>query len=186
MKGSFSLPPGALHNTLLATVVTPLKVELQGAGGDRAGGGGQCPAGCRHHCNVVVASAPAGGTALPPPYHPSFDDRSKEVDRWDLGGGDCWLTDSFGLKVLFSTRLHVHQRMNTNGNWHQMIYFPETRIQVFLMGYIMYIMLLLCTVYATLTLCITISGSHDGAVFCVLGHLAMPSLLHCPESTDAH
>ncbi len=30
---------------------------------------------------------------------------------------------------LFSTRLHIHQRMNANGNWHQMIYFPETVIQ---------------------------------------------------------
>ncbi len=32
-------------------------------------------------------------------------------------------------KNLFPTRLHVHLRMNANGNWHQMIYFPETIIQ---------------------------------------------------------
>ncbi len=30
---------------------------------------------------------------------------------------------------MFLTQLHVHQRMNANGNWHQMIYFPETIIQ---------------------------------------------------------
>jgi hypothetical protein len=30
---------------------------------------------------------------------------------------------------LFSTRLPVHHRINANGNWHQMIYFPEIRIQ---------------------------------------------------------
>jgi hypothetical protein len=33
------------------------------------------------------------------------------------------------LLYLFPTRLHIHQRMNANGNWHQMIYFPETIIQ---------------------------------------------------------
>jgi hypothetical protein len=40
------------------------------------------------------------------------------------------------------------------------------------------------TVHTTLTLCISWSG--EGAVFFVLGHLAMSSLLPCPESTDAH
>jgi hypothetical protein len=39
------------------------------------------------------------------------------------------LNESQGGLSVFSTRLHVHQRMNANGNWHQMIYFPETRIQ---------------------------------------------------------
>ncbi len=42
------------------------------------------------------------------------------------------------------------------------------------------------TMQATLTLCITISWSREGAVFFVLGHLATASLLPCPESTDAH
>ncbi len=32
-------------------------------------------------------------------------------------------------REVFPTRLPVHQRMNANGNWHQMIYFPKTRIQ---------------------------------------------------------
>jgi hypothetical protein len=41
-----------------------------------------------------------------------------------------------------------------------------------------------CT--TTLTLCITASWSRDGAVFCVLSHLAMSSLLHCPDPTAAH
>ncbi len=41
-----------------------------------------------------------------------------------------------------------------------------------------------CT--ATLTLCITASWSCGRAVFCVLGHLAVSSLLHCPEPTAAH
>ncbi len=90
---------------------------------------------------------------------------------------------------LFSTRLHVHQRMNANGNWHQMIYFPETRIQwdtVFDGGalYTLCYSFVQCT--ATLTLCITVSWSRYGAIFCVLGHLAMSSLLHCPEPTAAH
>jgi hypothetical protein len=31
--------------------------------------------------------------------------------------------------LLFLRRLPVHQRMNTNGNWYQIIYFPETIIQ---------------------------------------------------------
>jgi hypothetical protein len=85
---------------------------------------------------------------------------------------------------VFLTRLHVHQRMNANGNWHQMIYFSETRL---LMGihYIHYVYLFVqCT--TTLTLCITASWSPDEAVFCVLGHLAMSSLLHCPDPIAAH
>jgi hypothetical protein len=41
-----------------------------------------------------------------------------------------------------------------------------------------------CT--TTLTLCITASWSRDGAVFCVLGHLAMSSLLHWLDPTAAH
>ncbi len=40
--------------------------------------------------------------------------------------------------------------------------------------------------HTTLTLCITASWSRDGAVFCVLGHFAMSSLLHCPDPTAAH
>jgi hypothetical protein len=42
------------------------------------------------------------------------------------------------------------------------------------------------TMHATLTLCINISWSCVGAVFLVLGHLAMYPLLHCPKSTNAH
>jgi hypothetical protein len=73
--------------------------------------------------------------------------------------------------------------------WHQMIYFPGTRIQsgAVFDGDTLHTLcysFVQCT--ATLTLCITGSCSHNGAVFCVLGHLAMSSLLHCPESTAAH
>jgi hypothetical protein len=41
-----------------------------------------------------------------------------------------------------------------------------------------------CTM--TLTLCMIISWSRDGAIFFVLSHFAMSSLLPCPDSTDAH
>jgi hypothetical protein len=32
---------------------------------------------------------------------------------------------SENMYILCSTQLPVHQRMNANGNWYQMIYFPE-------------------------------------------------------------
>jgi hypothetical protein len=42
------------------------------------------------------------------------------------------------------------------------------------------------TIHITLTLCITISCNREGAVFCVLGHFAMSSLLPCLGPTDSH
>ncbi len=42
------------------------------------------------------------------------------------------------------------------------------------------------TIHITLTLCITISWSREGAVFYVLGHLATSSLLPCLGPTDSH
>ncbi len=41
----------------------------------------------------------------------------------------CSASVAVGRMRLFPTQLHVHQRMNANGNWHQMIYFPKTIIQ---------------------------------------------------------
>ncbi len=39
------------------------------------------------------------------------------------------LCREFFCSLMLPLRLREHQRMNANGNWHRMIYFPETIIQ---------------------------------------------------------
>jgi hypothetical protein len=55
-----------------------------------------------------------------------------------IRGKVCWIFVSMPVKnvahigtlayylLLCSTQLPVHQRMNANGDWYQMIYFPDT------------------------------------------------------------
>ncbi len=53
------------------------------------------------------------------PLEGSYDKENKDTEH----------NEEWYKKTVFPTLFHVHQRMNANGNWHQMIYFPETIIQ---------------------------------------------------------
>jgi hypothetical protein len=49
-------------------------------------------------------------------------EKGREDGKREKGRGK----EIFRSDIMYSTQLPVHQRMNANGKWHQMVYFPVT------------------------------------------------------------